>query len=129
MAAILLVEDSRIIRLVIRHFLEWGGHDVTECSGGVTASLMLDRNRFDAIVTDVCMPDGDGIAFITDQRSSGATTPIVAITGGDFGVPKDQCAQRAVDAGADHVLMKPVKKNEMLAAIAAFMASRARALP
>lgn len=83
MAAILLVEDVPTVRTVLRAFLEFAGHEVTECAGGEEATRLMKHHSFQVVVTDLRMKDGDGLGFIRDQRSKGATIPIIAMTGGD----------------------------------------------
>jgi CheY-like chemotaxis protein len=125
MAAVLLVEDTQTVRMVLRAFLEAGGHGVTECSGGEEASRLMKNDRFEVVVTDLCMKDGDGLAFIREQRSKGATIPIVAITGGEPRLSQSKGSHLALRAGANRVLAKPVTKPEILGAVAAAIASLA----
>jgi len=118
LASVLLVEDVPILRMILRGFLESGGHAVTECDGGKEASRLIGDSRFDAIVTDIHMRDGDGLTFISNQRSNGVTIPIIAMTGGEPRSPQSQSGNLALSAGADRVLMKPVTKSEILGVIA-----------
>jgi len=118
MAAVLLVEDVPIVRMLLREFLESAGHDVKECEGGEEAARLAGDSRFDAVVTDLCMKEGDGLAFIRNQRSNGATMPIIAMTAGSPGRPQGKSGDLAIRAGATAVLMKPVTKSEILRAIA-----------
>jgi two-component system chemotaxis response regulator CheY len=118
LAAVLLVEDVAILRMILRGFLESGGHGVTECDGGKEASRLIGDNRFDAVVTDIFMKDGDGLTFISKQRSNGVTIPIIAMTGGDPRSPQSKSGHLALRAGANRILMKPVTKSEILSAIA-----------
>jgi CheY-like chemotaxis protein len=118
MAAVLLVEDVPIVRTVLRAFLESAGHDVTECGGGVEAAQRLGDQRYDVVVTDICMKDGDGLALIGNQRANGAPIPIIAMTAGDTRRPRSEASQAALRAGAVSVLMKPVTRSDILEAIA-----------
>jgi CheY-like chemotaxis protein len=118
LAAVLLVEDVPTVRTVLRAFLESAGHGVIECAGGEEAARLMKRHRFEAVVTDISMKDGDGLTFIRDQRSNGATIPIIAMTGGDPRLPQSKAGTLALRAGANRVLAKPVTKPEILGAIA-----------
>jgi CheY-like chemotaxis protein len=124
MAAVLLVEDVSIVRMVLRGFLESGGHGVTECHGGEEASRLMNDNRYEVVVTDICMTDGDGLAFIRNQRLNGSTIPIIAITAGAPSWPRSKAVSLAIRAGANSVLMKPVTKSEILEAIEGSRAHR-----
>jgi CheY-like chemotaxis protein len=118
LARVLLVEDVSIVRMILRGFLESGGHGVTECDGGEEAARLIGDNLFDAVVTDIFMKDGDGLKFISGQRSKGVTIPIIAMTGGDPRWPQSKSGDLALRAGANRVLMKPVTKSNILGAIA-----------
>ena len=118
LASVLLIEDVPILRMILRGFLESHGHAVTECGGGKEASRLIGDNRFDAVVTDIFMKDGDGLTFISEQRSNGVTIPIIAMTGSDPGGRQSKSGDLALRAGANRVLMKPVTKSEILSAIA-----------
>jgi CheY-like chemotaxis protein len=118
MAAVLLVEDVPIVRTTLSKFMERGGHVVTCCGGGDEAWSRLSNTRFDAVVTDLWMMDGDGLALIERLRSSGDGTPIIAITGGNPRSPLSNSIEAALGAGADRALLKPVTKAALLATIA-----------
>ena len=100
MAAILLVEDVPTVRTVLRAFLESAGHEVTECAGGEEATRLMKHHSFQVVVTDLRMKDGDGLGFIRDQRSKGATIPIIAMTGGDPRLSQSRAGTLAIRAGA-----------------------------
>jgi CheY-like chemotaxis protein len=115
MASVLLVDDVGVVRMTLRKFLERGGHSVTECIGGDQAAERLKSARFDIIVTDLWMPEGDGLDFIRKvKEAGGAKIPIVAVTGGAPRAPNQFSVEQAIQAGADKVLMKPVAKDELL---------------
>ena len=118
MSAVLLVEDVPIVRMVLKEFLESAGHEVTECGGGNEAAQLLGGNRYDVVVTDICMKEGDGLALIGNQRSNGAPIQIIAMTAGDTRWPRSKSSDLAIRAGASSVLMKPVTKSELLKTIA-----------
>ena len=117
MPAVLLIEDVPLVRLSLVKFLERGGHAVTVCTGGDEAWSRMSGRRFDVIVTDLWMMDGDGPGFIRRLRSSGDRTPIIAITGGDPRSPQSTSIDLALSAGADRALLKPITKSTLLNAI------------
>ena len=117
MAAVLLVDDVVFVRAALRAFLESGGHVVTDCSGGEEASRLMGRGRFDVVVTDICMKDGDGTELIRQTRSRPKPIPIIAMTGGEPRQPQARSASLAMRAGAARVLTKPVTKQVILAAV------------
>jgi CheY-like chemotaxis protein len=113
----MLIEDVPLVRLTLVKFLERGGHAVTVCAGGDEAWSLMRDGRFDVIVTDLWMMDGDGPGFIRRLRSSGDATPIIAITGGDPRSPQSTSIDVAMRAGADRALLKPITKAALLEAI------------
>lgn len=117
MALILLVEDTELVRITLRKFLEKAGHDVQDCAGGDEASKLLAVRDFDLVVTDLWMQAGDGLDFIRRTRLGGARLPILAITGGDPRSPLANSADAARDVGATSILMKPVTKATLVSAV------------
>jgi len=117
MAKILLVEDVDIVRIVMRRFLESAGHDVTECAGGNEANRIVGAAKFDVVVTDLWMKNGDGVEFIRAQSAEGRSQPIIAMTGGDPNAGESRSAEFARNAGAIRVLLKPVTKTDILKAV------------
>jgi CheY-like chemotaxis protein len=121
MATVLLVEDVEIVRMVLRKFLECAGHVVTECSGGDEARRLVGACRFDVVVTDLWMKQGNGVEFIRDQSASGDAPRIIAMTGGEPKAPGSRSVEAARAAGAGRVLTKPVTKTDILTAIDAVL--------
>ena len=117
MAAVLLVEDVPVVRMTLLKFLERGGHVVTVCGGGVEAWSCVNSNRFDAVVTDLWMMNGDGLELIRRMRAKGDLTPVIAITGGDPRSAQSTSVDVALRVGANQALSKPVTKAALLEAI------------
>lgn len=118
MVAILLVDDVSVVRLTLRKILERGGHEVIECGGGAEALGRLKSTHVDVVITDLWMPEGDGLEFIRKLKAGGAAMPVIAITGGAPRAPTQFSIEQAISAGANKVLMKPVGKDELLGAVA-----------
>jgi CheY-like chemotaxis protein len=117
MARILLVEDSPDVSLTVREILAASGHSVVEAASGKQALEKLKAGAFDAIVTDVWMPEMDGIAFLKEVRGAGNKIPIVVISGGAPNAPLSYTAPLASTFGANVVLYKPFEKAELLNAL------------
>jgi two-component system chemotaxis response regulator CheY len=117
MAAVLLIEDVPVVRMTLLKFLERGGHVVTVCSGGIEAGSRLDKNRFDVVVTDLWMMNGDGLELIQRMRTKGDLTRVIAITGGDPRSSQSTSVDVALRVGANRALSKPVTKAELLETI------------
>jgi CheY-like chemotaxis protein len=70
MASILVVDDDRHIREVVRFALEQAGHHVTEAADGAQACVLSERESFDVIVLDILMPGMDGLDVCRHIRST-----------------------------------------------------------
>jgi len=114
---ILLVEDDDVSRLVAARLLERAGHAVTSAGNGLLALEALDRERYDAIVMDVQMPEMDGLettaAIRAREVSTGNHIPIIALTA--YAMTGDQ--ERCLQAGMDAYVTKPVRAPALLATI------------
>ena len=71
MAHILLVEDSPEVSLTVREILASAGHTVEEAASGKEGLKRLRAGKFDAIVSDIWMPEMDGIALLKEIRGAG----------------------------------------------------------
>jgi CheY-like chemotaxis protein len=117
MAHILLVEDSPEVSLSVREILSSAGHTVVEAVSGKQALEQLKAAKFDAIVSDIWMPEMDGITFLKEVRGAGNKIPIVVISGGAPNAPLSYTAPLASTFGANVVLYKPFEKEELLSAL------------
>src|SRR5687768_15343048 len=81
MASILIIENEILFRQVVAAALTLDGHSVFEAGDGRTAAAVLKALRVDLILTDLVMPNGDGIEVITNARLDRNPIPIIAMTG------------------------------------------------
>ena len=122
MAHILLVEDSPEVSLSVREILASAGHTVEEAASGVEGLKRLRASKFDAIVSDIWMPEMDGIALLKEIRGAGNNIPVVVISGGAPNAPLTYTAPLAATFGANLVVYKPFEKAELLKAIETVLA-------
>ncbi len=111
-ATVLVVDDNDANRSLARHTLEDEGYRVVLASGGEEAIAAVERAPPDCIVLDVRMPGVDGFAVCERIRSlpQGAETPVVFLT-----ASRDlETFDRALRAGGDDFLTKPVRPTELL---------------
>jgi CheY-like chemotaxis protein len=123
MAHILLVEDSPEVSLSVREILSAAGHTVEDAASGKEALVCLKAGRFDAIVSDIWMPEMDGIALLKEIRGAGNTIPVVVISGGAPNAPLTYTAPLAATFGANVVVYKPFERAELLKAIDAALSN------
>ncbi len=110
---VLLIEDNAATRFGFARYFSKEGYEIFEASNLAEAAATLAARRFDIMVLDINLPDGNGIDFIGTARASDPLIPIIVITGeGDIPL-----AVEAMQRGADNFLTKPVDN----AALAVFM--------
>jgi CheY-like chemotaxis protein len=117
MKRILLVDDVPAVRLSIRAALEAVGYQVLEASDGKEALTLLDSQAVDLIVTDLWMPNLDGVELLKRLRAANANIRVIAISGGGMRKPIDVSAALAQTWGADAVLYKPFDNDDLVAEI------------
>lgn len=115
--SILVVEDSSVVRLAVVAYLEEQGFAVTEAENGRVAVRALDRHSFDLIVTDVLMPEMDGIELIKAVRAGQPDAKILAMSGGTPLLPAGFVLKMIQMFNADAVLYKPFLNEELGAAV------------
>lgn len=112
---ILVVDDSESIREVVSFTLENAGHEVIKGVDGADAMQYLDGSHFDLIITDLHMPNVDGIEFIRNVRNIDTYkfVPILFLTTESQSEKK----MEAKEAGATGWIIKPFVPEKLLAAI------------
>lgn len=111
-ASILTVDDSPSLRMAIRIALTGAGYAVTEADDGVEGLKAANEAAFDMIVTDLNMPNMDGLTMIRELRQSPAHTgiPIIFLTTES----DDAMKQQAKAAGATGWLVKPFVPDQLI---------------
>lgn len=110
---ILVVDDDPEVRHVLRAILESAGYLVAEADNGRQALVECRQQRVDLIITDLVMPDVEGIETIKIVRKTYPGLRIIAISGA-FGGEYLRIAQLL---GADVALPKPLRMDSLLAAV------------
>ncbi len=113
---IMTVDDATTMRNLIAFTLKPTGHAVVEASDGVAALGVLKTRKVDLIITDINMPNMNGIEFTRQVRTLPAyrTVPIILLTTESDPEKKNQ--GRA--AGATGWIVKPFKPDQLLAVVA-----------
>ena len=85
MPKIMLVEDDEIGRFAFRSLLDGAGCQVVDVDNGFEAVRMLQQDHFDLVITDVFMPEMDGVELIREIRDSYPDMKVLAVSGGGGG--------------------------------------------
>jgi CheY-like chemotaxis protein len=117
MARILIVDDQPELLRVLRRILEEEGHSVSEAGNGASALRQCVADPFDLVITDLFMPEVDGIELFLELRRSSPHVRVVAMSGGGSLFPRDQILQYADVLGADFLLKKPFTREDVVDAV------------
>ncbi len=114
MATILLVDDEDLLREGVREILEMSDHTVIEAGDGQQALEQFAVNNVDLVITDVVMPNMDGVDFVTKLRELFPEVPILTISGGSRVVSARFGLDSALLSGANASLTKPFNAKQLL---------------
>ena len=89
MANILVVDDEELVRATLRQMLESADHVVFEAANGKEALRSFENRAVDLVITDIIMPEKEGIETIIDLRKIAPNLRIVAISGGNRARDRD----------------------------------------
>lgn len=123
-ARILVVDDELGMRVTLAGILELEGYHVSVAAGGREALARLRQESFDLLLTDLRMPDVDGLALVADARRLAPHTLIIVLTAH---ATLDSAIQ-ALRHGAHDYLLKPARADQIVASVQAGLAKRAELL-
>lgn len=112
---ILIIEDQDAMRQAIARRLRADGHGVDEAEDLGTGESFVESYRYDVVVLDRMLPDGDGLDWLFRWRGREVSTPVLFLTA------KDQVADRVdgFEAGGDDYLVKPFAMEELVVRLGA----------
>ena len=113
----LVIDDDATLTMLVRRLLEEDGYAVDVAGNAEDGRTLAMVNEYDAIILDLVLPDGNGIPVLQHLRREGRKTPIVVLTG----TKDSEVTVRALDAGADDYLTKPINFGEFKARIRALV--------
>ena len=116
MASVLIIEDDDQFRAMLRDMLKLAGYEVEEATDGKEGIKLYKENPKDLVVTDIIMPEQEGIETIIELRRSFPDVKIIAISGGGQ-ISAEEHLQMARDLGAIQTLHKPFGREKLLEAI------------
>jgi CheY-like chemotaxis protein len=121
MASILVVDDDRAVLTTIRILLERDGHAVEAVDNSRAGLRLLETNKFDLLIVDICMPGMDGFETMGHVRQSRPEMPIIVISGNQpwsVSEPAPDFLYMATKLGAVSTVQKPFRPDDLLTAIA-----------
>lgn len=126
MGRILIIDDEEDIRDVLQLVLERGGHEVRSASNGKEAIELQREQPAEVVITDIIMPEKDGVSAIKEIRQEFPGVRIIAISGGGGVEPvaykpgaitTTAYLAAAQDVGADRVFTKPFEREDLIRAV------------
>ena len=116
MARIIIIDDDRDVRHPLRLALENAGHDVLEAQSGTEGMRFWKDRGADLVITDVHMPETDGLEVVRELTALNPAVKIIAISGGDS-TRNFNALSDAKLFGALRTIPKPFRHAELLSAI------------
>jgi len=117
MASILIIDDDKGIRKMLRKVLEEAGYDVMEaCNGEEGISAYSENKMISLIIMDIIMPEKEGITAITEFKRDFPKVKIIAMSGGGY-IESETYLDIAKKFGADATFAKPIKYEVLLRAV------------
>ena len=113
MSKVLVIEDDALVREALRRVLKQGGYEVFEAQDGDEGLSLFSRVSPDLVITDIIMPNKDGLETIVELRRRSPETKVVAISGGGHMKGEDYL-DVADRLGAAKTLVKPFGSKTLL---------------
>ena len=111
---LLVVDDNEDMRQTMKRLLERLGYEVEIAANGARALEMQRKVAADVLITDIFMPDTDGLETINQFKASVPDVKIIAMSGGGASIREADYLSTASVVGADAVLRKPFSKESLL---------------
>lgn len=108
--SLLLIEDDITFSLMLKTWLKKKGFDVKSASNAARAKKDIEENSFDLVLSDLRLPDEDGISILEWMQRNGYLIPVIIMTG----YADIQSAVQAMKCGANDYISKPVQPDELL---------------
>lgn len=118
LSRILVVDDDEQVRELVQSLLTECGYDITIATDGQAAIRQYREVPFDLVITDLVMPDMEGIELIRELRGLDPLVKIIAMSGGLRGATETYL-KTAKLMGAQHVLAKPFAVDDLFTIVSA----------
>lgn len=125
---ILIIDDDASVSRTLSLVLGRAGYQVSTATSGRKGLELLDNGSFDLVLTDIIMPELDGIEAIRKIRADHPGLRIIAMSGGGQ-IDKADFLHMAQALGADRAIEKPVRSERLLELVSSVLSSPPRELP
>ena len=117
MKRILVIDDDVQMRQMLKQMLERQGYEVIDAPDGKKGMKLYRQAPTDLIITDIIMPEKDGIETIIELWHDYPEAKIIVISGGCRNIEAKSCISYAKGLGVSHIFTKPFDRKELLEAI------------
>jgi DNA-binding response OmpR family regulator len=114
---LLVIDDDELVRATLVDMLQTAGFEVVTAKNGRVGLELLETTSVAAIITDILMPEQEGLETIREARQRYPSVRILAISGGGAGGPEIQLLRFAESFGADQTLAKPFTPSQLVAVV------------
>lgn len=122
MSSILVVDDDAQVLELVSQMLTLEGHAVTAAQNGIEAEAQFSNGHFDLVITDLIMPEREGLETITRLRQVTPIMPIIAISGGGR-IGATDYLESAAQLGANATISKPFNRNDLVSTVTELLAT------
>ena len=122
MKSILVVDDDEYIRIMLKKLFEQEGYAVQTADDGKSAVKSLHENHADLVITDIIMPEKEGLETIMELRRDFPNVELIAISGGGR-IQANEYLKLAKVMGARYAFSKPISIIELKAAVRSLLES------
>ncbi len=113
---ILVIDDDDQMRVLLRQVMEWAGYEVIEATNGRQGMMQQRKNPADLVITDLIMPEQEGLETISQLKKEFVGIKIIAISGGGR-IGPEAYLPAARELGADLVFSKPFDVQELVSSV------------
>ncbi|GAB4346434.1 MAG: response regulator [Desulfobulbaceae bacterium] len=113
---ILIIDDDEQIRVLLQQMMEWAGYEVMVAENGRIGMRLQAGNPADLVITDLIMPEQEGLETISELKKKYVGIKIIAISGGGR-IGPEAYLPAALELGADRVFSKPFDVQEVVDAV------------
>ncbi|GBE53465.1 sporulation initiation phosphotransferase F [bacterium BMS3Bbin14] len=117
---VLIVDDDEQIRALLQEVMEWAGFNVAVAENGRVAMRLQEQRPADLVITDLIMPEQEGLETITSLKRIYKDIKIIAISGGGR-IGPEAYLPAALELGADRIFSKPFDVQEIVDAVKALL--------
>jgi DNA-binding response OmpR family regulator len=113
---ILVIDDDELVRRMVTRVLRAAGHDVATAENGLRGMALIRKERPQIVITDIIMPEQEGLETILEIRRDNSEIKVIAMSG-SASIGSTDILTMARLLGADEVLHKPFRAEELLSRV------------